>query len=83
MYLVFTRSFIVRNYSENIRYPFGSQKGACYTTHVATNERQARSIVFGNIQLLPQIIAYFAKISQSIAELVKKEIPFIWSVACN
>jgi hypothetical protein len=30
-----------------------------------------------------KFIAYFAKISQSIAELVKKEIPFIWSVACN
>ena len=30
-----------------------------------------------------KFIANFAKISQPIAELVKKEIPFIWSDACN
>jgi len=47
-----------------------------------TNVKQVQQFL-GICNYYRKFIAEFAKISQPIAELVRKEIPFVWSTACN
>ena len=47
-----------------------------------TNFKQVQQFL-GICNYYRKFNADFAKISQPIAELVRKEIPFVWSTACN
>ena len=83
MNLVFTRIYVAGSSSQHFGYSYGSQDiHAIQAMLPPTNVKQVHQFL-GICNYYRKFILDFAKMSQPIAELVKKDTPFIWSVACN
>ncbi len=83
MYMVFTRSFIAWSCRKHFGYSHGSEEyHAIQAMLPPTNVKQVHQFL-GICNYYRKFILDFAKISQQIAELVKKELPFNWSVDCD